>query len=247
MPRNLAIPTETLVKHARAAYPQLLAVVLVGSAARGNDHDLSDIDILCLGENLPGYELGVLEGRLIALQGKAEEAVRRDFANPILCAQAVPSWRDSRILHDPDYRATALHQEAIDWNWNVVDAELASTVTREVIGYAEEALKLIAAARSGHLTAAAVQANLIAIHLTPVIAAATRRFVPSENALWDGSAGDPEWFAGLAEIQDADPRQAASAALTLYLKALDVASPGMTTSQQAVADLVQQHAKKLIR
>lgn len=247
MSHNLAIPTTMLVEHARAAYPQLLAVVLVGSAARGNEHGLSDLDLLCIGEDLPEYELGVIEGRLVALQGKSEEAVRRDFSNPVVCAQAVPSWRDSRILHDPDERATALQKEAIDWHWGVVDAELASTVAGEVIGYAEEALKLIAAARGGYLTAAAVQANLIAIHLTPVIAAANRQLFPSENALWDGSAGDPEWFAGLAEIQAAAPLQAASIALKLYLKAVELASPGMTTSQRAVAALVQQHAKEQIR
>jgi predicted nucleotidyltransferase len=236
---------DEIVRAVRTGWPDVEAVVLVGSFARGEAHPLSDLDVICLGNDLPAYELTVWNSRLMALQGKSVAQAQKDLLDPAVCAQAVPAWRSARILYDPDGVAATVQTQAQTWDWPLVQRELEQWAAKTVTDFAEEALKLLAAIRDRRDVAAVVQAQLIALHLTPVMAAAHHELFASENALWHGIAGDPEWYAALARVLRSGRRSAARGVVGLYLYAVDATYAWMTQRQRAVVELVRTSAEEL--
>ncbi|WP_431886579.1 nucleotidyltransferase domain-containing protein [Micromonospora wenchangensis] len=238
---------DKIVDAVRATRPDVEGIVLVGSFARGEQHALSDLDVICLGNDLPEYELTVWDSRLVALQGKSVAQAQEDLLDPAICAQAVPSWRTARILHDPDGVAASVRAQAQAWDWPLVQGRLEQWAAETVTGFAEEALKLMAAIRDRRDVAAAAQAQLIAVHLTPVMAAAHHELFTSENALWHGTAGDPRWFEALARVLPSEHWTAARGAVGLYLYAVDATYAWMSPAQRGVADFVRASTGELDR
>ncbi|SCL17667.1 hypothetical protein GA0074692_0223 [Micromonospora pallida] len=218
---------------------------MVGSFARGEAHPLSDLDVIGLGNDLPEYELTVWNSRLMALQGRSVAQAQKDLLDPAVCVQAVPSWRGARILYDPDGVVAAVQAQAQAWDWPLVQGKLEQWTAKTVTDFAEEALKLLAAIRDRRDVAAVVQAQLIAVQLTPIMAAAHHELFASENDLWHGTAGDPRWYEALARVLRSDRRSAALGAVGLYLYAVDATYAWMTQTQRAVVELVRTSAEEL--
>lgn len=230
----LSAIADDLIETVRASHPAVNAVVVVGSFARGDLDQYSDIDLICFGPDIPEYQLRMMQGRLVSLMGKTVEGAEADLLDPRICGQAVPSWRTSHILFDPTGEARRIKELATEWRWDLIEERRQRWVASTVIGFAEEISKLARAASSGPVAQRA-QANLILVNLTPVMAVAAKELYTSENDLWAGRSGDPHWFEALAEAWRPGRTDIASATMRLYRYALEVARPYLNQQEREVA------------
>lgn len=161
------------------------AVVLAGSVVRGEASAESDIDLYAFGSR-SGYFLERLQGRLLSITWRQPEAERAAFLDPSKAGAVIPAWREAVILEDPEGLAANMQREAREWTWEAIgDEALDRYVAREVTELAEEVHKLVAALRAGRSWTAAVQRNILALHLGPVMSVHLRLLYETENQLWD--------------------------------------------------------------
>lgn len=164
-----------------------LAVVLVGSHARGTATAESDVDLVALGVG-PGYQLSRREGRLVSLSWRTADEQRSHFLSPRSVLTEVPGWRSAVIITDPDGIAAGLRRSAVEWSWEQVAGPARAWVAAELTGYAEEVHKLVSALRSGRPRLAAAQRSVLAVHLPFVLAVHFETLHASENEVWDAIA-----------------------------------------------------------
>jgi hypothetical protein len=176
-----------------AAGLDALAVVLVGSHARGTATAESDVDLVALGDG-PRYQLSRREGRLVSLSWRTADEQRAHFRSPGSALTEVPGWRSAVIITDPGGIAAGLRRSALGWSWEQVAGPARAWVAAELTGYAEEVHKLVSAIRSGRPRLAAAQRSLLAVHLPFVLAVHFETLHASENEVWDAiarRAGEP--------------------------------------------------------
>jgi hypothetical protein len=214
------------------------AVLLFGSFARGDASPYSDLDLWALGSGAPRYELRA--GRLIVATWAAPGAVRAEFHDPATVCQAIPVWREARILFDPDGCAADLQGEALVWSWEALDpAACAAHVAREIAGLAEETLKLAGALAADRPLMAAVQRNVLVLRLAGVMALHGHLFYSTENRLWDALAaalGDP-WAGAQARafgLEGVPFETSCRAALELYALAAHAARDDLNETQYPI-------------
>ena len=146
----------------------------------------------------------------------------------------VPGWREAVILHDPDGAADRLQQEAFAWTWARLGDRADGYVARALTGLAEEVAKLRASLARGRTLTAAVQRDLLAIGLAPIMAVHLRLLYGSENVMHAqvGERMGDDWRRAQAGAFAAD----CDAAIQLYRIAADAVAPLL--GQRAVVELV---------
>jgi predicted nucleotidyltransferase len=160
------------------------AVALVGSFARGDALEGSDLDLAVVGQG-PQYRLEVHDDVLVSLGWASAEEQRRRLYDPAILGLHVPGWREAVPLFDPEGLAAALQQEARSWTWGRVEDDCDAWAAERLCGYAEEVQKLVTGLHRGEETAAGVQRSLIAQGLARILAVHRRILYGSENRLWD--------------------------------------------------------------
>lgn len=160
------------------------AVVLMGSFARGDAYEESDLDIHAIGKGAH-YRLERRHGFLVSISWSTSNQDRRAFKDPGKAGGIVPAWRNAIILYDPKGIAKALKREAIDWNWDSLGKRVDKWVAEELTGWSEEAHRLIGNLRHGHPNVVAVQRSLLAISMARILAVHYRILYDTENQLWD--------------------------------------------------------------
>lgn len=214
------------------------AVILFGSFARGQASAHSDIDLLALGSGEKRYEWR--DGRLVDVAWVPVEAARQQFTDPGAVGAAIRGWREAQIQYDPAGIAGDLQRDAIAWTWDRLGPHAADAwVAREVAGLAEEVFKLVAALEQRRVLTAAVQRNVLVLHLAGIVAVHHRLLYGSENRLWDmvAEALGPAWAdaQGCTMGLSAPPfEETCRAALTLYRLAADDAQHTYDDQQRAI-------------
>jgi len=160
------------------------AVVLAGSWARGDAHRESDIDLWVFGLP-PGTEILWREPFMVTVAKTSEGSERRKLRSPPDVGGAVPGWRVAVPIRDPDRLAERLKTEAGAFRWTMISRRCDRWVAEQIVGWAEEAVKLVRALGAGNFTTAAVQRNLLADHLGFIMAIDRRVFWDSENEFWE--------------------------------------------------------------
>jgi predicted nucleotidyltransferase len=216
-------------------------VALVGSYARGEAGDESDVDVAIVGEG-PHSRLEILDGVLVSASWAPADEQRARLYEPHYLATHVAGWRTAVILHDPEGLATSIAAEAREWSWNLVadhcDAWAAETVT----SFAEEALKVAAALASSWHTLAAAERAILVVRLALPVALRRRVLLASENELWDriGAEVGDEWreaqSAALA-LNGEDVEASARGALRLFELAVREVQELLDERQRAVVEL----------
>jgi hypothetical protein len=214
------------------------AVVLVGSYARDAATPESDVDLVAIGSG-PGYQLSIREGRLISLSWHTEEQQRERFRSPRAAVTEIPGWRSGVIIRDSDGIGAGLQREAVEWSWDRVAGPACRWVADELTGYAEEVHKLVAALRHRRPRMAAVQRNLLALHLPMVLAVHFETLHESENEVWDAIAdrAGEHWRSAQDRALSLDrPSLADScrAALEMYAEAVTIAGHLFDDRQRSV-------------
>ncbi len=214
------------------------AVVLFGSFARGQASAHSDIDLLALGSGEKRYEWR--DGRLVDVAWVPVEATRQQFTDPGAVGAAIRGWREAQIQYDPAGIAGDLQRDAIAWTWDRLGLHAADAwVAREIAGLAEEVFKLVTALEQRRALTAAVQRNVLVLHLAGIVAVHHRLLYGSENRLWDmvAEALGPAWAdaQGCTMGLSAPPfEETCRAALTLYRLAADDAQHTYDDQQRAI-------------
>ncbi len=214
------------------------AVVLVGSYARDAATPESDVDLLVIGSG-PGYQLSLREGRLISLSWRTEDQQREQFRSPRSAVTEIPGWRSGVIIMDSDGIGATLQGEAVNWSWDQVAGPARQWVAAELTGYAEEVHKLAAALRYGRPRMAAVQRNLLVLHLPLVLAVHFETLHESENEVWDAIAdrAGERWRSRQDRALGLDRQSLADsclAALEMYAEAVSIAGQLFSDQQRSV-------------
>jgi predicted nucleotidyltransferase len=248
--RDAAMLAERLVPELVARGAQ--AVVLLGSRARGDATSASDLDLGVIGDG-PDYRLDVRDGVLVAESWASESERRAAFARPGDVGSAVPGWREAVVLHDPLRAASRLKQEAEDWRWERCE-DCDQWVAQQIVGYAEEVQKLTAALVGCHRLRAAVQRDILALRLAPILSVHHRMLYGSENVLWE-KVGERmglewrRWQASAFSTSGESFEQSCAAAVHLFRLATTCVAPLLDERQAVVVQhsLAQAAGHDLLR
>ncbi len=125
-----------------------LGVALMGSYARGDEHPLSDVDIVALGTGEPEFrEEG---GVILSLSWVEPAAAAASFDNPEDLIITIPGWRTAVPLHDPSNQVSHLVATAQSWTWTSdLEDKAKAWLARQVVGYCEEVFGLVRSLESG--------------------------------------------------------------------------------------------------
>lgn len=236
----MPIPSGLTVQLVTELVPKGAEVIAItGSYARGDATNHSDLDLIVIGDG-PRYFVEVRDGVLVAQAWSSEAEQRRRFSVPGEVGAAVPGWREAVLLHDPDATGARLKQQALDWRWEKIDDLCNQWVPEELVGYAEEVLKLIAAVERHTVLNAAVMRYVLSVRLTKILGVHHRLLYGSENLLWDqvGEAIGAEWrrtHAASLSIGGESLEESCAAALHLFRLAFDAVRHLFDERQLAVA------------
>lgn len=212
--------------------------MLLGSQARGDAHEHSDVDLVALGDG-PDYVLRQVHDVLMSVSWRTPDAVRRSFADPSEAGGAVPGWRSGEILHDADGTLALLVDEARRWRWNDIETRRRTWVAAQATGWAEEVHRLVGSLMLGRARAAAVNRNLLATHLPMVAAVHMQILYESENRLYDlvGEAMGERWrncHDAALGLHGEDLNSSSRAALGLYSLLAPEVDSYLSIEQRAV-------------
>ena len=213
------------------------AVALVGSRARGDVHDHSDLDLISVGRG-PVRRLEVHEPYVVSVQWQTPVQVRDGFSN-LADLSPVPGWRRAVIVYDPKKTAAGLKREALAWSWDALGARADAWVAEQVTDYAEEVFQLVGSLRATRYSAAAVQRSVLALRLPRVIAVHRRTLYDGDSQLYEAicaALGEP-WRRAHRRalgVQAETLEQTCGAALELYALAAEETKQLMDDRQFAV-------------
>lgn len=225
LPAEVVAPAGVIARRLMEGGAQ--AVVLAGSVVRGEASAESDVDLYAFGPR-SGYFLERKQGRLISITWRRPETQRAAFLDPSKVGAVVPGWRGAIILEDPDGIAAEFRSLAENWTWDVIrDDTLQRYVAAEVTNLAEEVHKLVAALRAGRPWTAAVQRNVLALQLAPILSVHLRLLYETENRLWDlvAEGMGPEWHKAQRAAFEESLLPSCRAALRLYRLAGSAVEP----------------------
>jgi predicted nucleotidyltransferase len=169
------------------------AVILSGSWARGDARRFSDVDLWVIGRRKRSTFL-VRRGLMVSIKETTIAQELQDLQNPRYAGQVVYAWRDAIPLYDPRSIAARLKDRVARFRWSTIRRRVDRWVAQQLVGWAEEAVKLTRLMAEGRHESADVQRNLLADTMAGVVAA-RERLIYNENNLWEmaGSRMGPEW------------------------------------------------------
>jgi len=159
------------------------SVVLVGSWIRGTARRYSDIDLVVVGHG-SGRVSRYRGGFFVNIKETTFAAEAREMRDPRRAGQAVPGWREAVSLMDPRGTVSRLKARAERFDWGRIGPAADRCVANEIVGWAEEAVKLTRLMADDRRETAAVQRNLLVDAMASAVAVRNRIFY-NENELWE--------------------------------------------------------------
>ncbi len=136
--------------------PEVKAMVLMGSFARGDAGRFSDVDLLRFvkeeAKDQQSAVSHVIDGRLVVVADIAPNKIDSWFTRPEEATGIIVGLRDAQPLWDPDGYFAEIQRRARDFVWDSSMQEKADAyASREMVGWAEEAHKALEGLRSGDI------------------------------------------------------------------------------------------------
>jgi predicted nucleotidyltransferase len=178
----------------RATYPAVRAIVLLGSAGRGDATAWSDLDVERWVEKATDRwddTAFLLEDRLVIIHTRTVEDVRAELRSPERAIWAVPAYRNMRVLRDPHGDAASIGEAARLFAWDALRDSAALAARLNLAKSAEFVFKLRAAVEQ-HDEGSALHATIaLAGRCARAVAVARGVLIRTENEfyakVWDAA------------------------------------------------------------
>ena len=170
------------------------AVVLSGSWARKEAHRHSDLDLWVLDHSgRPSFTWR--DPFFVSVSRINPASERRKFLEPPHTGELLGAWLSAVPLYDPHGDARRLKEYAKGFRWERVARRCDRWVSRSIVHWGEEAVKVVGSMARGEPDTAAVCRNLLAESLAFVLAVYRRTTWTTDNGLWERLGEDmgPEW------------------------------------------------------
>lgn len=237
------IDCESLVE--RYVDDRTLALLLLGSHARGDAGPLSDIDLnrhVAASERHGRLDCYVdVAGRLVTVKTLQPARIAVAMGEPGETVWQVPGLRDAVVLYDKDGGAAALIARARSFTWESLGAAVDRHVAAELARHTEEALKIASGVAAGRASQVLYGTIGMTVGLAEAMVVHRRGFIDSENRLFDialdAMAGSPQWqdaFRISAGYTSADPQARGRAALTLYGETARLAAAVLSADERRI-------------
>jgi hypothetical protein len=142
---NLPVPLEQLIQRFDA--PGVLAIVLMGSYARGEAGLFSDIDIVRFtdGLDLPGAGSYLMDGYLVVVSDMSPGQVERWFSDPEVATDTIMGARCAQVLLDRGDYFSGIQARVRAFVWDqTVQARANQQASAMLVGWIEEVHKGLA-------------------------------------------------------------------------------------------------------
>ena len=219
------------------------AIVLLGSAGRGDATEWSDLDVERWVESATDRRddaVSLLHDRLLIIHTRVIAEVRDELRSPERAIWAVPAYRNMRVLHDPYGDAAAVGRDARRFEWTALRDSAAGVTRMNLAKSAEYVFKLRAASESGDEGSALNAAVALAGRCARAVAVARGVLMKTENEyfakIWDaaGSAWQSEHRGALGEGGGGAFAQAL-AACRLYVETVRLLDEVLDDSTREIA------------
>ncbi len=130
--------------------PELDAIVLMGSHARGDAGAYSDIDLVRFwksGKTQPPPKISeteslYIDGQLVVVSNLDDQGVEKIFTDPDAASQSIKGLRAAKSLIDPAARFAAIQSRAHAFSWDSAMQKKANAwASRQMVGWIEETHK----------------------------------------------------------------------------------------------------------
>ncbi|MFO7679368.1 MAG: nucleotidyltransferase domain-containing protein [Chloroflexota bacterium] len=130
----------------RFSLPEVSAIVLMGSYARGDAGPFSDVDLVrfTVAEitDLPGNGSHLIADRLVVVSDVTPAEVEKGFTQPEMAVRMIQGWRNGRSLIDKHNTFSALQQRAHAFQWDdTMQAKANAWASAQMVGWIEEVHK----------------------------------------------------------------------------------------------------------
>ena len=210
--------------------PGVIGVGIVGSYARGQEVQYSDVDFDIYARVLPEnkydrYSLRYWEGKLVSLKFALLEDEYSALTDPRRAIWAVPGVRGMRILLDKDGSLAALQNAAHEFDWSPLQPLANEFAGEEITGSAEEVHKILNGLARAHESTVLYATWGLVKNMLEAVAVQRGIMIVSENRYFDliqDSVGrDSQWTAAFRTAWGLDDgssqyRVRGIAALKLY-------------------------------
>lgn len=210
--------------------PDLQAVGIVGSYARGQETRYSDVDLDIYVGKLPEnpydrYTLRYWEGKLVSLKYTLLEEERAALTHPRRAIWAVPGLRGMRILLDRDGSLSALKQAAQEFDWSRLQPAADEFAAEQIMGNAEEVHKVLNGLARGHESTVLYATWGLVKNMLEAVAVQRGLMIVSENRYFDliqdAMGRDSSWTRAFRTAWGLDPggsqyQRRGAGALQLY-------------------------------
>ncbi|MGH2498608.1 MAG: hypothetical protein ACRDF0_00715 [Candidatus Limnocylindria bacterium] len=224
--------------------PDVRAITIVGSAARGDATAWSDIDVdrhVADGTEITPTRAALLDDRLVMISTRAVGAVRGELQQPERAIWAVPALRDMRVLVDRDGTAEALKRAAGEFSWDALGDAARRYAARELAMMAEYVYKIRAALDRRDESAALHAGGALIGRCTRALATARGVLIRTENEYYrrvQEAAGD-EWtrlHRAAFGLAGGDAFEQATAAGRLYAQTARLLASTLDTESREIVD-----------
>ncbi len=162
------------------------AIGLTGSHARGTASPYSDVDMHVFVTNLPErdedhYTLRRVDEHLVSISVTSIKTKRAEITRPETLIWAVPGLRQMRVLLDKRGELAALKRDVDPFNWKLFQSAADAYASRELMGLAEEAHKIMGALLRNDLSAMAYGTLGLVLGIARVVSVQRGLFIESEN------------------------------------------------------------------
>jgi predicted nucleotidyltransferase len=170
--------------------PDVIGVGVVGSYARGQESQYSDVDFDIFVKKLPAnlndrYTMRYWDNRLISLKHVLLDDERAALTDPRHAIWAVPGLRSMRVLLDKDGSILALQQAAQSFDWSPLQPAADQFAAEEVLGCAEEVHKILSGLARGHESTVLYATWGLVKGLLGAVAVQRGLMIVSENRYFD--------------------------------------------------------------
>ena len=168
--------------------PEVQAIVLMGSHARGEAGPFSDVDLVRLVRDtapLPLAGSHWQEGQLVVVSDVTPEQVESWFTEPQSAVKWIAGLRVARPLNDPHHLFAAIQARAQAFTWDeAMQAKANRWVSQEMVGWIEEVHKGLEGWRRGDIGRLINARHGLSWGMNGVMAVYKGVLLSSDNGVW---------------------------------------------------------------